>query len=268
MKSLENQTIVITGATSGLGLSLAIQAVQEKANVVLLSRSNNALEKVAAKLKLIASENTKIEYFAADLSNQKDLEKTFKYLENIENQVDIFINNAGFGLSGEFVQNDWNQVEKMCNLNMLAVARLSYWAGNYMKKRKSGSILNISAIAAIQAQPFFGIYGATRSFITNLSLAMYKELKSYNVHVSCAHPGSFKSGFENNARINDTLAVKMLGHMSVDVVAKRTFAGLKKRKAFFVIGFPYKMIYWSSLVTPKLIGLKIMGILFKQQNPV
>ena len=78
MKSLENQTIVITGATSGLGLSLAIQAVQEKANVVLLSRCNNALEKVAAKLKLIASENTKIEYFAADLSNQKDLEKTWE----------------------------------------------------------------------------------------------------------------------------------------------------------------------------------------------
>jgi len=93
---------------------------------------------------------------------------------------------------------------------------------------------------------------------------MHQELKKYRVHVSCVHPGSIKSNFETSARINNTLAIRLLGHMPAEKVAKKILTKLHKNQAFSVVGLPYKMIYWSSLITPKSLGLKLMAVLFKQ----
>ena len=118
-------------------------------------------------------------------------------------------------------------------------------------------------MAALQPQPFFSAYGATRSFITNLSVALHEEMNDYNVNVVCAHPGSIASEFETRANISGTRAIKMLGHMPADYVATVILRKARRGKAFFIVGFPYKMIYLFSLITPRWIALKQMRFLFK-----
>jgi short-subunit dehydrogenase len=254
------KTAVITGVTSGIGYEIAKRLAQEGAYLICISRNSDKLPQIKKELSALTS---KIEFLYADLANPDSVNDLFEELNQIVPKVDILVNNAGFGISGEYINNSMSDIEAMCYVNMISLAKLTHWCANKMKMQKSGYILNISAVAAFQPQPFFGIFGATRSFITNLTVALYEELKPYNIVVSCAHPGSTQSNFEQKAQIGHTRAVKMLGYMRADFVAKKAIKGLKKHKPFVVIGFPYKLIYYSSLITPRKLGLKLMKFLFK-----
>ncbi len=273
---MQYKNVVVTGGSSGLGYELAEQLARQCQNLVLVSKDPNRLERAVQRLKKPG--NAKILPVDCDLSSNTGIEKLISGLESSNLQFDLFVNNAGFGLSGYFVDNNWDELSEMINLNVIAVAKLGHWAANHMKNRTRstgnepvlnqdkairGTVINVSAMAAIQPSPFFAAFGATRSFVTSLSVALHEEMKDYGVRVICAHPGSIKSEFEKRANIGTTLAVKMLGYMPASFVASVILKKASRGRPFFIVGFPYKLIYLFYQITPRWIALKQMRMLFQ-----
>lgn len=248
-------TFVVTGASSGLGLAMARLLVANGAKLITLSRGPVSASALGAS----AGDH---EHFTIDLSDEKALDA----LENnLSGRRDIvgWINNAGFALSGNFDEMDWADIAALNRLNIGATARLSHFAIKLMKENGGGHLLNISAMAALQPQPFFAAFAASRAYITALSLALSAEARPYGISVSCAHPGSIRSGFETKAQIGQTRAVRMLGHMSADKVAKKALTGMMRGKIFFIIGLPYKFIHFFGYFTPRRLMIAQMAFLFR-----
>jgi short-subunit dehydrogenase len=187
------KTILLTGASSGIGLEMAKILAARNHRLVLVSRSSERLEDVATELRRTTS--AEVSTFAIDLSAPEAAERLFEFCEAHQFQIDILINNAGFGILDEHVVIDPIKLRQMLQLNVIAVAELCQLFGAQMKRRRSGIILNVASTAAYQATPYFAAYGASKSFVLCLSEALAKELEDYDVQVSCLAPGPTDTAF-------------------------------------------------------------------------
>jgi short-subunit dehydrogenase len=187
------KTILLTGASSGIGLEMAKILAARNHRLVLVSRSSDRLEDVATELRRTTS--AEVSTFAVDLSEPEAAEHLFSFCEAQQLQIDILINNAGFGILDEHVAIDPKKLRQMLQLNVIAVAELCQLFGAQMKRRRSGIILNVASTAAYQATPYFAAYGASKSFVLCLSEALAKELEDYDVQVSCLAPGPTDTAF-------------------------------------------------------------------------
>jgi len=187
------KTILLTGASSGIGLEMAKILAARNHRLVLVSRSSERLEDVATELRRTTS--AEVSTFAIDLSAPEAAERLFEFCEAHQFQIDILINNAGFGILDEHVAIDSIKLRQMLQLNVITVAELCQLFGAQMKHRRSGIILNVASTAAYQATPFFAAYGASKSFVLCLSEALAKELEDYGVQVSCLAPGPTDTAF-------------------------------------------------------------------------
>ena len=189
----QTKTILVTGASSGIGLEMAKILAARNYRLVLASRSSERLEDVATELRRTTS--AEVSTFAVDLSAPAAAEHLFEFCEAQHFQIDILINNAGFGILDEHVAIDPKKLRQMLQLNVIAVAELCQLFGAQMKRRRSGIILNVASTAAYQATPYFAAYGASKSFVLCLSEALAKELEDYDVQVSCLAPGPTDTAF-------------------------------------------------------------------------
>ena len=164
--------------------------------------------------------------------------------------IDILINNAGFGLFGEFDTTDLSSELNMIDVNIRAVHILTKLFLKDMVKRNSGYILNVSSSASFQAGPLMATYYATKSYVTRLSVAIYEELrrKKSKVHISCLCPGPVKTNFNNVADVQ----FSMKG-MDSDKVAKYAIDKmLKKNKLLIVPGFKVKtLVFFNRFISTK-----------------
>ena len=256
-----DKLVVITGASSGIGYEMSRLLARSGSRLVLVSRNAGELERVKRDL---STNGGFVEIIPADLSRKDECEALIGKLEALGSPVDVLINNAGFGVSGEYVDTPWDEIEKVIAVSSVAVAHLTHWAASRMKQRRSGYLLNVSAAAGFQPQPYFAAFGACKAFVTSLSVALYQELKAYNVVVSCLHPGATESAFGKRAGIDTTRALRMFGTMPAEFVARVGLEGLAAKRPFVIAGALYKMIYYSSRITPKRMGLKLMSFLFQK----
>jgi short-subunit dehydrogenase len=187
------KTILVTGASSGIGLGIARILATRSHRLVLVSRSDDRLEVVANELRQHTS--TEVITYAIDLSEPESAERLFRFCEAKQLQIDILINNAGFGIFDEHVAIDQKKLTQMLQLNVIAVAELCQIFGAQMKRRRSGVILNVASTAAYQATPYFAAYGASKSFVLCFSEALAKELEDFDVQVSCLAPGATDTAF-------------------------------------------------------------------------
>ena len=139
-----------------------------------------------------------------------------------------------------------------------------------MKKRRTGYILNVSAVLACEPVPFFGVYSATKAFVTNFSIALYQEMKRFNVVVSCLHPPATATAFGQEAEILDSRALQLFNllhsTLSAEQVARAGLRGLAARRPSVVAGLLGKVIYASAAFTPRFLGLWLMEFLFKTKQ--
>ena len=191
-------------------------------------------------------------------------------LEQLPYPVDILINNAGVGISGYTIEQPWDRLDEMCQLNMVSLTHLSHWAAGCMKNRRKGYILNVSAVLACEPVPFFGVYSATKAFVTSFSIALYQEMKRFNVVVSCLHPPATATAFGREAEILDSRALQLFNllhsTLSAEQVAKIGLQGLAARRPSVVAGLLGKVIYASAAFTPRPVGLWLMEFLFKAKQ--
>lgn len=220
---------LITGASSGIGLDMARYLAKQKCELILVAKDKEKLEKVQETLP------TKVTIIVADLSNEQKVKEL--YVLTKKENIDILINNAGFGDFGYFTETDLNKEINMIDTNIRAVHILTKSFLKDMEKRDSGHILNVASSAAFQPGPLMATYYATKSYVYQLTEAIYYEQKKKksNVHVSVLCPGPVATNFNNVANVN--FAVKPL---TSEYVARYAIDNMFKEKMLIIPGFKMK----------------------------
>ena len=223
---------VVTGASKGIGRAISILLAKKGYKLVLIARSE-------AELKLLTGEiSTDALHFAIDLSEPGAAKKVADFCNDIP--VSILINNAGYGLWGNFDEVDIQQQLNMLQLNINAVVELTYYLLPKLKKQPS-YILNVASTAAYQAVPTLAVYAATKAFVLSFSRALRVELKESGVSVSCLCPGPTDTGFAQRAGMDALADLAEKFNMQPVEVAKLGIEGMFQQKAEIIPGFLNKL---------------------------
>lgn len=233
---------LITGASSGIGYNMAKYLNSMGYSLILVARDKEKLQKIQKEL------SGEVKIVVADLSNESKLKELYVLCKN--DNIEILINNAGFGLFGEFTETDLNKELEMIDVNIKAVHILTKLFLKDMKKRNKGYILNVSSAASFQAGPLMATYYATKSYVTKLTLAIYEELRrdKSNVHISCLCPGPVNTNFNNVANVQFSMK-----SLSSEYVARYAIDKMFQNKLIIIPGIKMKFtIFFNRLVSNKL----------------
>ena len=237
---------LITGASSGLGADFAKELSKEGYDLILVARSKEKLEKLAKELK------SNVEIEVMDLSVK---ENVYKLYSKYKGKVDLLINNAGFGAFGKFVDSDLDNELNMIDLNVVTCHILTKLFLKEFLKKDSGQILNVASSAAFEPGPLMATYYATKSYVYNLTMAIYEELrrKKSNVKVSVLCPGPTNTNFNNRAHVH--FGVKSL---SSDYVTTYALRKLKKNKLIIIPGFEMKAGVFANRLFSRKFVMKVI----------
>ena len=236
---------LITGASSGLGKDFAFKLSNMGYDLILVSRNKKELNEVASNLKT----NVQIETY--DLSNEENCIKLF----NKHKKIDLLINNAGFGLFGEFSKTNLDKELNMIDLNVKAVHILTKLYLKEMIKKDSGRILNVASTAAFLPGPLMSTYYSTKSYVYELTTAIFEELRRIksNVKVSVLCPGPVNTNFNNVAGGYFSINSKTSSFVS-EYAIKYMF----KNKLIILPGIDVKLGSFFGKILPSKLVLKIL----------
>lgn len=239
--------VLITGASSGIGKSMAIEFAKRGYDLVLVARDEKRLKEV----KKIIGDSVNIDIYAIDLNSISNCKKVYDKYRDIE----ILVNNAGFGLFGEFYDNDLDKELEMIDINVKALHTLMSLYLKDMVKRDSGKILNVASIAGFMPGPLMSTYYATKNYVVSLSEGVREELKKKksNVSISILCPGPVKTNFDDVAGVKFSLKGK-----SSEEVARYATRKLLSGKFYIVPGIDIKFLRLISGIVPNSLISKIV----------
>ena len=236
---------LITGASNGLGKDFAKKLSKMGYDLVLVARSEDKLDHLKNEIKEVD-----VQTEVMDLSERKNV---YKLYDKYKGQIDLLINNAGYGIFGEFIKTDLDSELNMIDLNLVTYHILTkLFLRDFISKDK-GQILNVASSAAFEPGPLMSTYYATKSYVYNLTMAIYEELRhnKSNVKVSVLCPGPVDTGF--NDRANVQFGVKSL---TSDYVTTYTLKCLRKNKLLIVPSFKMKMAIFFGRFAPRKLLLR------------
>tara|TARA_Y100001970_G_C14246139_1_gene868417 strand:+ start:1176 stop:1967 length:792 start_codon:yes stop_codon:yes gene_type:complete len=256
MIEYQDKTILITGASSGIGESLAIKLDKLGANLILTARSKDKLDKLALKM------NNAI-VVAGDLSDRDFPPNLYDEIVSKNIEIDILINNAGFGYSGLFLDSSLDNYKEMLDLNIYGLTSLTHLFLPAMVKRGSGGIINISSLASYQPIPYFTVYAATKAYVTSFTLGLYEEYREKGIKVLGVCPGYTKTNFNKRASMDSTNPAT--GYiMTSDTVAEQSLKAYEQGKFLIINGAINKFTRWFMNFIPKSLALKIAKKIIKK----
>ena len=232
--------VLITGTTSGLGREFARIFAQNGYNIVAVARNEVLLQQ--QKQELERQFGVEMVYIVKDLSAENSVQEVYDEIKYKGINIDILINNAGFGSFGRYVDVDWQRQKDLASVNMLAMMQLSYLFGKDMDRRGKGKIVNIASIASFQAGPYMAMYYASKAFVRSFSEALHEEMKSSGVSVTAICPGPVATNFERNAHMINSAMFTRLRVYTPEVVAAKSYRAIMNNKAVYVVGWPNKLL--------------------------
>jgi short-subunit dehydrogenase len=246
---------LVTGASSGIGKDIAIYLSKLGYDIILVSRDKEALKNVSKIIK------TKTKIIKMDLSVTENCKKLYEMTK--KDNVDILINNAGFGLFGKFNDTNSDKELNMIDLNIKAVHTLTKLFLNDMKKKNHGYILNVASSAAFLPGPLMSTYYATKAYVLRLTEAIYEELEidKSNVVISCLCPGPVKTNFNKVANVEFELK-----SLTSKYVSKYAIDKMFKEKLIIIPGFDIKLSYVFSRFIPTKLLLKVAYYIQKKKS--
>ncbi|MFM2181404.1 MAG: hypothetical protein RIR54_698, partial [Actinomycetota bacterium] len=247
---------LVTGASSGIGESIAHKLGKAGVGMVLVARRKDRLDAIAAKY-------PNVEVLAADLTTDAGLGAVLERLRDVTRpQIDLVVNNAGFGTSGQFVSADAERLSREISLNINALTRISHEAVRQMLPRGRGYLLNVSSIASFQPGPDLAVYSATKAFVTSLTEALHEELRGSGIRVTALCPGLTHTEFQS---ISNTTGLESkfpeFAWMSADDVARDGLRAVADGKAICVPGVVNKSLVSTSKLTPRALTRRISGLI-------
>ncbi|MGD1867128.1 MAG: SDR family NAD(P)-dependent oxidoreductase [Phormidesmis sp.] len=249
------QTALITGASSGIGLAFAQVLAREGYNLILVARSEDKLNNL--KQELTSKHGINAVVFSHDLTKTEAVQQLFEQIEQQNLTVDALINNAGYGDYGEFADSDWEKLQGMILLNVLALTHLSRLFLPGMIARSKGQILNVASTAAFQPGPMMGVYFATKAYVLSLSEAIAAETQDAGIQVTALCPGPTQSNFGQVAGMDK---IPGMGNITNDKfptayeVAEYGYQCLQKGKVVAVHGTLNKIL----TTTPRFMPRKLL----------
>lgn len=195
--SLRNKVVVITGASSGIGRSIALESAGRGANLVLIARNKSKLDEIAAEAKELSGADAFV--FPTDMGKADEIDATFKKIIESVDKIDYLVNCAGFGKFETFMDSDMQDATNMFQVNVLGLMYLTRLIGRTMMERKSGQIVNFGSIAGKVPTAKSAAYSASKAAVIQFSNVLRLELKPFNVKVMTVNPGPVYTNFFNVA---------------------------------------------------------------------
>ena len=247
-------TALITGASSGIGAQLARYHAAKGGDLVLVARNKEALEKLQAELQ--TTHNVEAMIIVADLSQPKAAHRIFATTQKAGIQVEILINNAGFGGHGKFYARELAQDQAMMQVNMLSLVSLTHLYLQGMIARNAGKILHVASVAAFMPGPLQAVYYATKSFVVSFSQATAQELSHTNITSTALCPGTVATDFVKVANLEGLAAWDKAA--SAESVAKCGYEAMLKGRLVVVNERSlHFLINWVIPLLPRKMLLKI-----------
>jgi len=262
---IDGGTILITGASSGIGEALAEQLAPRARTLVLVARRAERLEALAERLER-RHEGLSVQVQACDLLDRAAVDDMLEHVSQDAGPVDVLVNNAGFGDMGVFDRSDWDKQQRMIDLNVTALAYLTRRFVPAMIERGRGGILNISSGFGLQFMPGFATYVGTKHFVTGFTESLRTELRSQGVVVTQVCPGPVATEF------NDTLG-NFTGReppgfvqLTAEQCARACIRALDRDRALVVPGAAMKVVTWMGSLTPRWLLRWIYGPVGKKMR--
>ena len=198
---MKNGWAIITGASSGIGKALAFELAAGGFNLLLAARNEAALNEVATTCR--SKHGVETEVVASDLSCTESLDQLISALKRDSRQYEVLVNNAGFGIHGDFASTDIDQNIQLVNVQLTAAMRLTRTVLPEMIARRSGRILNVASVYSFSPVPFQSVYAACKAFLLSFSSALQNEIKGTGVTVTVFCPGVTQTEFRSRAGIGE-----------------------------------------------------------------
>jgi short-subunit dehydrogenase len=253
---------LITGATSGIGLELARLLAQRGYDLFLASRSAGKMADIQQNF--TRQYGVEVHTLEIDLSEPQSASRVFAHCQNKGLEVEVLVNNSGFGLFGPHLANELEPITRLAQLNMVSLVELCTLFAKPMKERRAGYILNVASTAAFQAIPYFAEYAASKAFVLHFSLGLAGELEEHQVTVSCLCPGPTQSQFFAVANPQGAGQSPFGGRplMTAEEVARAGISTLFAGKLFVIPGWTNKFLAQLNRLFPRRMALNVVKRMF------
>ena len=251
-------TALITGSSNGIGYEFAWIHASKGGDLVLVARNREKLGKLKSDLEKIHHINVHI--IIKDLSVAGAAREVFDEVKMHRIVVEYLVNNAGFGDSGFFAESDWSKQEQMINLNITSLAHLTWLSLPDMISRRRGKIMNVASTAAFIPGPTMAVYYATKAFVLSFSQAIGNEVRDQGITVTSLCPGPTRSGFRENASIDDNRIFDKAGIPGAREVAQYGYYSMMSGKSVAIHGFTNKILAHSGKIIPRVAAKAVRKI--------
>jgi short-subunit dehydrogenase len=253
----ESSTAVVTGASSGIGAEIAREIAKRGLNLTLVARREDRLKALAEELG--RQHRVRAEVVAADIASEDGRESLFAELESRGRDVEVLVNNAGFGSAGKFQKLDGDKETLMVRTNCEAIVALCAKYVGPMVDRGRGAILNLGSVAAYQPLPYQATYGATKAFVLSFTEALNADLHGTGVSVTALCPGPVPTEFEENAGIDANWeGIPSFVLTTPEYNAKAGVEGMEKGKRVVVPGVVNTASAAAGHYTPRSVVLSLV----------
>lgn len=247
-------TTLITGASSGIGAAFARKLAARGRNVLLVARSEDKLIALCNELGRLTS--IRAQYLALDLTQPDARSQLFEETTKRELEIEMLINNAGFGSMGDFVKLDLKRELEMIELNVAAVVELTHRFLGPMRERKRGTIINVASTAGFQPVPYMATYAATKAFVLAFSEALWDENRAHGIHVMALCPGVTETNFFEASGIDRP---PMRTVQTPEEVVETALRALSRKKSLVISGWANWFVVEAERFLPRSAVTKVAG---------
>lgn len=243
------ETVLITGASSGIGYELAKIFALKGCRLVLVAKNDESLHAVATEI--CRTYGVFVKAIPKDLSLVGSTDEITDELRWESCHVDILVNNAGFGTYGPFPSIDADRAMALMQVNMIALTHLTQLLLREMLSRRRGRILNVASTAAFQPGPMMAVYYASKAYVLSFSEALANELRGSGIKVSALCPGPTQTEFQRRAGIK---ATKLFDWLTMDAqkVAEIAYRSMMKNKTVIIPGFTNNLLAFAVRFLPRI----------------
>lgn len=252
---------LVTGASAGIGRALAEELAASGTNLVLTARRRDRLEQLASTLG--NKHGVRTEIVVADLARPEAPGQIYTFLKGKGIEIELLVNNAGFGAYGAFHESELSRDLEMVQVNCAAVVKLTRIFLPEMVARKHGDILIVASVAGYQAVPYISLYAATKAFDLNFAVGIAEEVRRHGVHVCALCPGSTTTEFREVAGQPPRT---FRGAETAEKVARVALNALAKGKSSVISGFNNRINVEGQRLTPRRLVTRIAEGMFRPEN--